>query len=90
MRWLYLNYVLVAQRRRSSWSLEICCRKSLPSYGKDQNHLPPRQVKLTGQNSDLTSRTHIPEISDILVFCHKEVLFVYRVDVNATQSLSVE
>lgn len=37
MRCLYLNYVLVAQRRPCSWNSRICCRKSLPSYGKDQN-----------------------------------------------------
>lgn len=90
MRWLCLNYVLVAQRRPCSWNSEICCRKSLLPYGKEQKHLPPHQVKPTRQNSELTCRTHIPEISDILVFCHKQVLFVYRVDVNATQSLSVE
>lgn len=33
---------------------------------------------------------HIFYTADILVFCHKEVLFVHRVDVNATQNLSVE
>lgn len=37
MRCLYLNYVLVAQRQPCSWNSGICCRKSLPSYGKDQN-----------------------------------------------------
>lgn len=89
MRWLYLNYVLVAQRRPCSWTSEICCHKSLPSYGKDQN-IHRQKVKLTGQKSELTSRKPIPEISDVLVFCHKEVLFVYRVDVNATQNLSIE
>lgn len=67
--------------RQASVVINLCC-----PTGKSKSFT----TKKSSWQDVWALRKCSPEISDLLVFCHKEVLPGYRVHMNATQNHSVE